>query len=210
MSTFVIALEGLDYAGKTSVAADLAARFSQTGRTVASLRAPGGTPVGKKLRELVVSMDPPFQDGYARQQVFLADHRELLTQELLPAVATGAVVILDRWLDSTRAYAVGGLKLEPGQLERMIEASIYSVPEATLLPDITLYFDLSVEMLVYRRGMAGSRNPLDTMGRAFYHRTRQKYLSLLTDRHIRLDAHLPLTVVADQAWNVLQQIEGGH
>lgn len=168
MKGLFITLEGVDGAGKSSHVAWLADHYRAEGRTVVFTREPGGTPLGEKLREIVLN-DPMHPDTEAL--IMFAARREHVEQVIRPALARGEVVISDRFTDASFAYQCGGRGLPEARLE-VLEAWVHG----DLQPDLTLLFDVPSEVALAR--MSGTRT-LDRFEREktdFHTRVREAYL----------------------------------
>jgi dTMP kinase len=162
-----ITLEGIDGAGKSTHLAWLAERFRDQGREVIVTREPGGTPLGEKLRALLLG-EPMHLETEAL--LMFAARREHLDKVIYPALARGAWVISDRFTDASFAYQGGGRGLDQGKLARL-EAWV----QGSFQPDLTLVFDLPVEV---GRERMGDRN-LDRFEQEkdeFFRRVRAAYL----------------------------------
>ena len=131
-----ITLEGIDGAGKSTHLSWLGERIAASGHPVVLTREPGGTPLGEKLRSLVLadSMHPETET-----LLMFAARREHLEQVIVPALQRGAWVVSDRFSDATFAYQCGGR----GVAENKI-AALESWVQGSLQPDLTLLFDLPV------------------------------------------------------------------
>jgi dTMP kinase len=149
MRGIFITLEGLDGAGKSSHLEWLSGHFEGRGHVVRMTREPGGTPVGEKLREIVLH-DPMHPDTEAL--IMFAARREHIEQVIRPALERGEVVISDRFTDASFAYQCGGRGLDTSRLE-VLEAWV----QAGLQPDLTLLFDIPGEVAQAR--LAGAREP---------------------------------------------------
>jgi dTMP kinase len=194
-----ITLEGVDGAGKSSHLAWLEAWFAARGQRVRMTREPGGTPIGEKLRELVLheAMHPETE-----ALVMFAARCEHLAQVIRPALAAGEVVISDRFTDASFAYQCGGRGVPEARLA-LLETWVH----ADLQPDLTLLFDLAPETAAQR--LAGARE-LDRFEREktdFHARVRAAYLhrAMLHPDRIRVidgsrslqDVRLQLTAVLE-------------
>lgn len=167
-SGLFITLEGVDGAGKSSHTDWLVAHFQAHGRTVCLTREPGGTPVGERLREIVLHQ-PMHPETEAL--IMFAARREHLEQVIQPALARGEVVISDRFTDASFAYQCGGRGLPEARLE-ILERWVH----AQVQPDLTLLFD--VPDAVARARLAAARDPdrFEREGQAFFERVRAAYL----------------------------------
>lgn len=165
-----ITLEGVDGAGKSTHLDWIAERIRSSGRTVAVTREPGGTPLGEALRELLLVQPMNLE---TETLLMFAARREHLDRVILPALAAGTWVLSDRFTDATFAYQGGGRGLDLAKIERL-ETWVH--PD--LQPDLTLFFDLSVDE-AKRRRLAASAAP-DRFEREdldFFTRVRAVYLA---------------------------------
>jgi dTMP kinase len=140
-----ISFEGLDGCGKTTQAAMLAAALELEGRTVVRVREPGGTPIGERIRELLLDGDSVI-GGAAEALLYAAARAQLVDQVILPALARGEVVVADRFIDSSLAYQ--GVARGLG-LEQVLQAN--ELATGGLMPDITLLLELPPELAAARR-----------------------------------------------------------
>ena len=97
-----VTFEGVDGSGKSTQAALAAAHLAEGGREVVATREPGGTPLGERVRELL--LDGPEMTAWAEASLFAAARAELAERVIRPALARGAIVVSDRYLDSSLAY----------------------------------------------------------------------------------------------------------
>ncbi len=163
-----ITFEGVDGAGKSTHIAQFAEALRARGKNVISTREPGGTPLGEKLRELLLH-EAMHLDTEAL--LMFASRREHIAQLIAPALARGDWVISDRFTDATFAYQGGGRQLPLARLE-LLEQWVH----AELQPDLTLLFD--VPLAVARERLSRSRT-LDKFEREqdeFFERVRSVYL----------------------------------
>lgn len=167
-----ITLEGADGCGKSTQAARLADALEASGREVVRLREPGGTAISEKVRAIL--LDPANAEMCPECELMLyeASRAQLVRQVIEPALARGAVVLCDRFYDSTYAYQAGGRSL-PEDLVRRANA----LGSCGLDPDRTLVFDLDPE-LAYARATAGGADRMEAEGLAFQRRVRDAYLRL--------------------------------
>ena len=164
-----ITLEGVDGAGKSTHLAWIAERLRARGRDVVVTREPGGTPLGERLRELLLS-EPMHID--TETMLMFAARREHLARVIAPALEAGRWVLSDRFTDATYAYQGGGRGLSSDRI-----AALERWVHGDLQPDLTLYFDLSVE--VARERLAASESTPDRFEReaaGFFERVRSTYL----------------------------------
>lgn len=192
---FLVSLEGPEGAGKTSVLEALIPILEDRGVEVLTTREPGGVLIGEKIREVILDPSHTEMDPKTELLLYIASRRQHLVEKVLPALAAGKLVIMDRFIDSSVAYQGFGRGLD-------IEAIDWLNEFATdgLKPDLTLYFDIEVEEGLARIAANSNReiNRLDMEGLDLHRKVRQGYLSLLekeADRIVKIDASLPLDQV---------------
>jgi dTMP kinase len=199
MKGLFVTLEGVDGAGKSSHLEWLAEWFRARGRAVRLTREPGGTPVGEKLRDIVLH-EPMHPETEAL--IMFAARREHIEQVIRPGLAAGEVVICDRFTDASFAYQCGGRGLDEGRL-----AVLESWVHAGLDPDLTLLFDLPTEIASLRLASARAPDRFEREKSEFHARVRAAYLRR-AERHpgrIRvIDGSLDLDAVRGQLLNVLR------
>lgn len=172
----MIALEGPEGAGKTTQARLLANRLRGAGHPVVVSREPGGTAVGRELRRLV--LDPAGCAILPETEALLyaADRSEHVGRVLWPALETGAVVVCDRFVDSSFAYQGAGRGLDGEDFRALQRFASHG-----LEPDLRLLLDLPVRIGLRRRfADANGVNRLDAADIAFHERVRAAYRSAAT------------------------------
>lgn len=169
MKSRFITFEGIDGAGKSSQIAAAVALIQSRGIPVVQTREPGGTPLGEKLRELLLH-EPMHLETEAL--LMFAARREHLAARIEPALLSGAWVVSDRFTDATYAYQVGGRGLDEKRF-----AALEKWVHPHLQPDLTLIFDLDPQVAASR--LAGTGNAPDRFEREqvdFFERVRNAYL----------------------------------
>lgn len=171
MTGLFITLEGPEGAGKSTNREYLAERLREQGVDVLLTREPGGTPLAERIRELL--LDPSDEPMAADTELLLvfAARAQHLQQVIRPALAKGSVVLCDRFTDATYAYQGGGRGLS---IERI--AQLEQFVQAELRPDLTLIFDLPVEVGLARAAARGRLDRFEQEGRGFFEAVRQAYL----------------------------------
>ncbi len=186
-----ISFEGIDGAGKSSHIEILAERLRSAGRRVTVTREPGGTPLAEQLRELVLQQP---MDGLTEAMLVFAARRDHLVRLIVPALRSGAVVLSDRFTDSSFAYQGGGQGLALAvlqQLEHWVQADIAAAPCGLLQPDMTLWFDLPPAQAAQRLAQARSPDRFEARAQEFFVRVRDAYAArALAEpaRFVRIDA----------------------
>jgi len=163
-----ITLEGVDGAGKSSHVEWIAARLRARGQTLVVTREPGGTPLGESLRELLLR-EPMHLE--TETLLMFAARREHLAKVIVPALERGAWVLSDRFTDASFAYQGGGRGLGAQRI-----SDLENWVQQGLQPDLTLFFDLPVE-LARQRLAASVAGPdrFEQEDAAFFNRVRAAY-----------------------------------
>jgi dTMP kinase len=189
-----ITLEGVDGAGKSTHLSWLVDRLRAQGRTVVQTREPGGTPLGEKLRELLLHETMHLE---TEALLMFAARREHLEQVIGPAIARGDWVVCDRFTDASFAYQGGGRGLSGDKL-----AQLENWVQEGFQPDLTLLFDLPIDIAARR--MAGAARPLDRFEQEkadFHERVRAAYLARAAAMPARvkvIDARQSVEVIQKQ------------
>ena len=200
---FLVSLEGPEGAGKTSVLEALIPILEDRGVEVLTTREPGGVLIGEKIREVILDPSHTEMDPKTELLLYIASRRQHLVEKVLPALAAGKLVIMDRFIDSSVAYQGFGRGLDKDAIDWLNEF----VTDG-LKPDLTLYFDIEVEEGLARIAANSDRevNRLDMEGLDLHRKVRQGYLSLLEregNRIEKIDASLPLDQVIENTQQLL-------
>ncbi len=183
-----ITLEGIDGAGKSTQHGWLVEHLRAQGREVVATREPGGTPLGEKLRALLLA-DPMHLETEAL--LMFAARREHIEQVIEPALARGAWVVCDRFTDASLAYQGGGRGLPMEKLDILASWVL-----GTLKPDLTLLFDAPVEVAMQRlRANTPHPDRFEQEQQGFFERVRSAYLQIAANEPGRvriIDARQPL------------------
>jgi len=199
MSGRFLSFEGVDGAGKSSHIAALSDAFKMQGREVVCTREPGGTLLAEKLRNLILhdAMDP-----LTEALLVFAARRDHVQQVIVPALQRGAVVLCDRFVDATFAYQGYGRGFSLSvlsELERWVLDSQALGVQRELLPDLTLWFDLPVEVAAQRVAMARSPDRFEAQSPVFFQRVRDGYEARYRAAPERF-AHIDAQHAPEQVW----------
>ena len=204
----LIAFEGGDGAGKSTQAARLAAWLTERGHEVVATRQPGGTPVGAAVRAIL--LEPATGELSPRTEALLyaADKAEHVDTVVLPALRRGAVVVTDRYVDSTLAYQGAGRALTPDELQWLVDWATRRVrPALTVLLDVDA--DTGSERLT-------GLDRLEAEPAEFHRRIRERFRELAEaepTRYLVLNAGAPAdqisTAVRDRVQAVLPAVAAG-
>ena len=189
-----ITFEGIDGAGKSTHIATVVGLLRARGLDVVSTREPGGTPLGEKLRELLLHEAMHLE---TEALLMFAARREHLAQVIEPALARGAWVVCDRFSDATYAYQGGGRGLDKAKF-----AALEQWVHGHLQPDLTFLFDLPPDVACERIARQGRELDKFEQERADFHwRVRQAYLERAAS-----GPHRIYVVNAGQAREKIQKI----
>jgi dTMP kinase len=200
---FFITLEGGEGAGKSTQAARLAPRIRALGREVVATREPGGSPGAEAIRELLVKGAADRWSPAAETLLMYAARFDHVERVIAPALARGAVVLCDRFADSTRAYqgAGGGVT---GELIDPLAAQVRGIS----WPDLTLIFDLDPAAGLARAAeRPGGETRFEAKGLEFHHRLRAAFLDIAADepeRCVVINAALEPDAVAAAVWSAVE------
>jgi len=199
-----ITLEGPEGAGKSTNREYLAERLRAQGLDVLMTREPGGTPLAERIRELLLSpSDEPMHSDTELLLVFAA-RAQHLAQVIRPALERGAVVLCDRFTDATYAYQGGGRGLSLTRIEQL-----ETFVQGALRPDMTLIFDLPVEIGLSRAAARGRLDRFEQEGLAFFEAVRSAYLDRARkapERYRIVNAARPLSAVQQDLQHILSEV----
>ncbi|MBL4807113.1 MAG: dTMP kinase [Rhodobacteraceae bacterium] len=201
-SGFFLTFEGADGSGKSTQARRLAETLTAQGRDVVLTREPGGSAGAEEIRKLLVEGAPARWSPETEILLFTAARRDHLERTILPALQRGAIVISDRFADSTRVYqgaARADLRKTVDQLHTLMISQE---------PDLTLVFDIDADVGL-QRGLArnSGEDRFEDLGADFQYKLRAGYKALLDDfpdRCVAIDGNAALDQVAA---DVLSAIE---
>ncbi|WP_236710688.1 dTMP kinase [Streptomyces sp. 150FB] len=181
---FFLAIEGGDGAGKTTQVEALAEWIRAKGHEVVVTREPGATPVGKRLRTILLDVSSAGLSNRAEALLYAADRAEHVDSVVRPALERGAVVISDRYIDSSVAYQGAGRDLSPTEVARISRWATDG-----LVPHLTVLLDVSPETARERFTEAPDR--LESEPAEFHQRVRSGFLTLAAadpGRYLVVDA----------------------
>lgn len=167
----LVVFEGGEGAGKSTQLRRVAARLAARGTPHATFREPGGTPVGDRIRDLLLHADIDLVPE-AEAALFAASRAQLVRTALRPALARGEIVLLDRFLLSTYAYQVGGRGLPEAPVR---EAN--RLATGGLVPDLTLLFTLDAATGLARAGARGGADRIERADADFHTRVAAAFRS---------------------------------
>lgn len=193
-----ITLEGMDGAGKSTHIPNIVSALEARGFEVVSTREPGGTKLGERLRELLLheSMHPETET-----LLMFAARREHITEVIEPALTRGAYVLSDRFTDATYAYQCGGRGVEAAKI-----CALEGWVQGSLQPDVTLLFDVPVEVSIQRLADARFPDKFERETSDFFTRIRNAYLLRAQENPQRfrvIDSNHPLEMVSNSLEKII-------
>lgn len=194
-----LVFEGGEGAGKSTQIDLLADSLKSKGRRVIITREPGGTPLGERIRELLLDSSDDSISAKTEALLYAADRSQHVNEAILPALASGAIVVSDRYVDSSIAYqgAARGLGIDE-------ITSLNRWATGGLMPDLVFFFDFEAEKGLERSGVT---DRMEQQGLDFHEKVREAYRLLAArhaDRFVVLDASRSREEIAAE---VLSRVE---
>lgn len=188
-----ITFEGIEGSGKSSALTSLATYLEKKGFEVRLTREPGGSSLGRMLRHVLLDARNTHLSTRAELFLFLADRAQHVKDIILPALEEGEIVLCDRYMDSTFVYQGAGRGMDVDRLRLLNDHAI-----GGMIPDLTLLFDLPVQMGLSRAARRNQEEDLviaegrfEAESILFHTRVREGYLQLAAEepeRIVRIDA----------------------
>lgn len=201
----IISFEGPDGAGKTTVINQLLPILSEKlNQSIVSTREPGGVDIAERIRDVILDVNHTSMDDKTELLLYMAARRQHFVEKVLPALKSGKLVLIDRFIDSSVAYQGSGRGLD-----KQVISWLNDFATDSRKPDLTLYFDIDSETGLARIAKNAEReiNRLDLEKLEMHQRVRQGYLELAElekSRVVTIDASQNLEqVVADALKEIL-------
>ncbi|MDC1311247.1 dTMP kinase [Burkholderiales bacterium] len=164
-----ITFEGVDGAGKSTQLDYAVNHLRNQKKNIVQTREPGGTAFSEKLRDMVLEAKTPL-DSDTEVLLMFAARKEHIVRVIEPALDSGSIVICDRFTDATFAYQGGGSRVQPSRIE-----TLETWVQGNFQPDLTLFFDLPIEMAQRRMGQR-KKDRFESEAMDFHERVRHAYL----------------------------------
>ena len=202
MSGLFITFEGGDGSGKSTQIKLLEEHLKQKGYDVVTSKEPGGTKVGQEIRKLLVCGDKDKFDATAEALLYFADRHIHMTQKVWPAMEKGAIVLSDRFADSTVAYQYYGYNK---RVEKKVLDELYQIAVGQFKPNLTIIFDIDPKIGLARsfhkaEGMTAKELRFEGREIAFHQNLRQGFLEIA-----RAEPERCVVLNADQSIEALHQ-----
>ena len=196
MSGRFITVEGIEGVGKTTNIEFIEQLLRDAGKEVVMTREPGGTSLGEDIRELLLGHKHDGMSRDAELLLMFAARAEHLDKIIQPALDSGKWVLCDRFTDATYAYQGGGRGFDTAPI-----ATLETLVQGSLRPELTLLLDVSVEIGLDRAGKRSEPDRFEKEKHDFFERVRQTYLKRAHADPARMkiiDASQPLDAVQVQ------------
>jgi len=201
-----ISFEGGEGSGKTTQIRRLESWFRQRGREVVVTREPGGSPGAEEIRNLLLTGDPGRWDAVTEALLMFASRRDHVERTIRPALTEGKVVLCDRFADSSVAYQGFGHGLGAEFIRNLWQIAIDGFK-----PDLTLIFDLPVEVGLERAGarftnVSAAEDRFERMGTEFHQRLRNGFIEIARKNPERceiVDANGDIDLVCERMISVV-------
>jgi dTMP kinase len=201
---FLISFEGGEGGGKSTQIIRLRDKLLKAGHDVIALREPGGTAVGEQIREVVLSSKNLGISFTAEVLLFQAARAQIYREIVLPSLAAGKTVLMDRTRDSSVVYQGIVRKFGVELIEQLNNISTQNT-----FPNLTFLLDTSVETGLARRAGTGEMNRLDRESTKFHEEVRQAYLELVkkdeTGRWVVINAEQSVDKIEAELWTIIQE-----
>lgn len=193
-----ISMEGMDGCGKTTQLHLLQEKLNKFGFLFDYTREPGGTAIGEKIRELVLSVENSEMCARTEALLYAAARAQHVEQRIKPSLQTGKHVLCDRFVDSSIAYQGGGRKLGKNNVQAI---NAFAIDQT--MPDKTIYLSMDAEKSLQRRAQASVLDRLESEKTEFFLQTKAVYDALVQEnpeRFIEINADDTIENIADQVF----------
>lgn len=202
----LISFEGSEGSGKSTQLARLAAHLKKAGREVVTTREPGGTEIGEQIRNIIVHNSKGDEMcPEAELLLFTAARAQVVREVIAPALRRGAVVLSDRYLDSSTVYQGLARNLAPGPVSTINRFAV-----GDIMPHLTIVVDVPVEVGQSRiqKRASGLPDRMERQNLAFFAKVRAGYLQLAEqspDRIVVVDGTLAVDALEQKIWTEVQK-----
>jgi dTMP kinase len=203
-----ISIEGPEGAGKSTQREFIVEWLTAAGIEVVKTREPGGTPLAERIREILLTISDELMANKTELLLLFAARAQHIETVIRPAIERGAVVVCDRFIDSTYAYQVAGRGVPVEEIDNLVKYTC-----ANCMPDITFVFDIDSETGLKRASLRGMLDRFELSDKAFFARVNRSYRESARSgdkRFVLIDASVEREQVQAQLIPTLQQIVNKH
>ena len=197
-----ITFEGCEGSGKTTVSKYLYNRLKDEGYDVIYSREPGGVDIAEQIRAVILNVNNTAMDPRTEALLYAASRRQHLAEVVLPALNEGKIVLCDRFVDSSLVYQ--GYARGIG-IDKVWELNQFAIDDC--MPDMTLYYDVDVEIGLARVRSRGELNRLDSENVEFHKSVRRAYQLIAEkypERIVTVDSNQCLQTVEEESYRLLK------
>ena len=202
----LISFEGSEGSGKSTQISRLVERFQKIGREIVATREPGGTEIGEQIRNIIVHNSKGDEMCPETELLlFTAARAQVVREVISPALKRGAIVVSDRYLDSSTVYQGIARNLAPGPVSAI---NLFAV--GTVMPDLTVVIDVPTDVSLARIRQRASDLPdrMERVNISFYEKVREGYLLLAKqwpERVVVLDGTQTADALEKKVWAEVQK-----
>lgn len=205
MAGLFITLEGPEGSGKTTIASLVEKKLKEKGLNVVMTREPGGIEISEQIRKIILDPNNTAMDSKTEALLYAAARRQHLVEKVIPALKQEAIVICDRFIDSSLVYQGIGRGLG---IDKVYDMNLFAIED--IMPDFTLFFDIDPKLGLERIHKDQQReiNRLDMEDLNFHQKVYQGYKEVVSrypERIIEIDASKSIEEVFDSVMNILKE-----
>lgn len=200
-----ITLEGPEGAGKTTILNMITERFKENQIDCVSTREPGGIEIAEKIRQVILDPAHTAMDERTEALLYAAARSQHFFEKIMPALEAGAIVLCDRFIDSSLAYQ--GYARGIG-MDEVLAINEFAIGKR--MPDLTILLDIDPEKGLDRIAKANREvNRLDIEGLSFHEKVRKGYQEVVKrypERIVVVDADRDIAIVAEEVWQIINRL----
>ena len=205
MAGLFITLEGPEGSGKTTIASLVEKKLKEKGLNVVMTREPGGIEISEQIRKIILDPNNTAMDSKTEALLYAAARRQHLVEKVIPALKQDAIVICDRFIDSSLVYQGIGRGLG---IDKLYDMNLFAIED--IMPDFTLFFDIDPKLGLERIHKDQQReiNRLDMEDLNFHLKVYQGYKEVVSrypERIIEIDASKSIEEVFNSVMNILKE-----
>lgn len=206
MAGVFITFEGGEGSGKTTIASLVKEQLEKEGYQVVLTREPGGVDIAEEIRNVILDVKNTNMDKKTEALLYAASRRQHLVEKVIPALNQGAIVICDRFIDSSLVYQGLARGID---IDEVYEMNLFATEN--ILPERTIFFDIQPELGMQRIAMNKDRevNRLDMENMDFHYNVYQGYLQICDKypkRIVKVDASQSIENVFDQVIGKIREV----